>query len=271
MLTELVRTVPILRHPSAQPLPVDPAALSTPRLARLAARDGAHQFGTLGRGNHFLEIQADDRARLWIMVHTGSRAVGPAIQDHCEWEPLDAHSEEGAAYLRDVGWAERYAAHSRQRLLVEAAKGLAAVLGTRPEPDTYVDCSHNHVREEAHGGRTLWVHRKGAMPAALGECGLIPGSMGSPSFHVVGKGHRDALASSSHGAGRVMSRTEARQRLRRRDVRRQLGRVAYRDGPQLVEEAPGAYRDIGKVMRAQRELVRIVRRVQPLIVHKGTS
>lgn len=271
VLEALERHVPIHRHASRQPWPNGLAGDDLPEgLARAARRDGSVQLGTVGRGNHFVEVQGDDHGGVWIMAHSGSRAMGRAIQDHHGWTPVEADHAEGLAYLSRLSWAERYAAHNRQHLLLSAVRAVRdACPGVRPDPDTYLDCAHNNVRLEHHQGRDLWVHRKGALSAREGERGLIPGSMGTPSFHVEGRGHAPSLCSSSHGAGRAMSRTEARSTLRDRDVRRQLRGVTYRDGRTLREESPGAYRDIGAVMRAQRDLTRVVRRVRPVVVHKG--
>jgi len=273
ILSALASAVPIHRH-RRRGSPPDADGLPAP-LARLARREGSVQLGTIGRGNHFLELQADDQGRLWIMVHTGSRAMGPAIQAHHRalarnegrFEVLDADTDAGRAYLRDLAWAERWATESRQRALAATAHVLHDVLGFLPEPDTLVDCHHNHV-QRIDG---LWVHRKGAISARRGEQGLIPGSMGDPTFHVEGRGLADALWSSSHGAGRQMSRTEARQRISAADLRRRMQGVCFDDAraARLTEEAPGAYKDIGAVMRAQRDLTRVVRRVTPVLCHKG--
>lgn len=270
ILTEIARAAPILRHRDRMALPatLDPAALSRPALRRQARRDGAVQLGTVGRGNHFLELQTDDEDGLWLMAHTGSRGLGRAVQEAWDWAPVEADSEAGRAYLGDLEWAEAWAAANRRLLLEASVRVLASITGARPDPDSVVDCSHNHVRAmDLHEAR-VWVHRKGAISARAGEPGLIPGSMGTASFHVVGRGHPDSLASSSHGAGRVMSRVDARNRIAPQEVRRQLEGVTYRSRPDLAEEAPGAYRSITAVMRAQKTLTRIVRRVRPLVVHK---
>ena len=146
-----------------------------------------------------------------------------------------------------------------------------SVLGVDADPASYVGCNHTHVRREWHDGERLWVHRKGAIAAGAGEPGLIPGSMGSASYHVEGRGLSAALASSAHGAGRRLSRTDARRSLSAKDVTRQLRGVWFdhRIASGLREEAPSAYKDIGSVMRAQGELVRIVRRLRPVLSFKG--
>jgi tRNA-splicing ligase RtcB len=184
---------------------------------------------------------------------------------------LDADTEAGRAYLADMTWALAYADANRRALVDAALEAVAHALGAAPDPDSGITCHHNHVRRERHGGRDLWVHRKGAMPAADGEPGVVPGSMGTPSYHVVGRGHPDALASSAHGAGRALSRTDARRSISRAELVRQLGGVAFdhRRVDALRDEAPGAYKDIDRVMRAQRGLVRIVRRLRPLLSYKA--
>jgi tRNA-splicing ligase RtcB len=153
-----------------------------------------------------------------------------------------------------------------------AAELLRALFGVQRLVDTLVTCDHNHVRRERHFGCEWWVHRKGAASARAGEGGIIPGSMGTTSYLVEGRGAADALCSSSHGAGRAMSRDEARRRVSGRDVARQLRDVWFdeRSANELREEAPAAYKDVGAVMRAQRDLVRVVRRLQPVLSYKGT-
>ena len=283
LLSALPTHVPVMRRPAPGPPwsdGLDPAALSAPELRAVAVREGRRQQGTLGRGNHFLELQTDDDGDLWVMVHSGSRALGPAIARHhrARAEPgsgglcwLDADSAAGRAYLDDVAWALEYADCNRAHMLAAVGALLMAWLGARPDGESLVSCHHNHVRRETHAGVACWVHRKGAIPAAAGEPGIIPGSAGSPSFHVIGRGVADALASSSHGAGRRMSRATARRRISPDRLRHELSGVFFdhRRARQLVEEAPGAYKDINAVMRAQRRLTRVVREVRPLLSYKG--
>ncbi len=285
LLAGLYRTVPCIRHPRATmrdelPAPLNDEPLSHPALEQRKPRDGRVEFATLGRGNHFIEFQADEEGVLWLMVHSGSRAIGQAITAHhlAAARPantglpfLDAEEPAGRAYLADVDWACRYAGESR-RAMVEAAPALTAELfGAAAEWDTLLRCDHNHVRRELHFGEELWVHRKGAIAAGEGEPGIIPGSMGTASFHVSGRGHAEALRSSSHGAGRRLSRTEAHRAVAGGDFRRQMRGVWFdqRLSERLRDEAPAAYKDIHAVMRAQRELTRIVRRLRPVLVYKG--
>jgi tRNA-splicing ligase RtcB len=247
------------------PVGLDPEALSSPSLRALARREGLAQLGTLGSGNHFVELQADDDGALWLMLHSGSRGIGPAIRAHHARGLIGL--EDGGAYLGDLDWALRYADANRRRLLDAAVDAV----GARADEDTLITCHHNHVRRETHDGRELWVHRKGAIPAARGEPGIVPGSMGAASFHVEGRGVAGALGSAAHGAGRAMSRTEARRRISDRELARQLAGVAWdaRRAHLLRDEAPGAYKDIAAVMRAQRDLVRVVRRLRPLLSYKA--
>ena len=170
-----------------------------------------------------------------------------------------------ADYLSDVAWARAYARENRQRMLMAAAAALEP--SRQADWDTFLDCDHNHLEPIEEG----WLHRKGAIPAALDQPGIIPGSMGSASYHVRGRGCAQALWSSSHGAGRCMSRHLARQRISEKRLRRETEGVIWPRwlASSLREEAPGAYKDIGAVMRAQRELTRIERRLRPLLVFKG--
>ena len=281
VLSGLYERIPFIKHASGPPPPphVSPDDLSLPALRKLARRDGRVQLGTLGRGNHFLELQRGQEDDLWLAVHSGSRAMGPAIRDlHLRGVPgrgpfhnLEIGTEVCAAYLSDVDWARRYASASRRWMVDQVADLMGELFGAQHDEDSFFDTDHNHVQCEEHAGRNLWVHRKGALHAAQGSIGIIPGSMGTASYHVEGRGHAESLCSSSHGAGRVMSRTEARRRISKK---RLLGDVEgvwfdHRLTQRLREEAPGAYKDISKVMRAQRELTRVVRRLEPVLVYKG--
>lgn len=271
--------IPCASHVSARAaLPAELAQrpLSAPSLLRKQAAIGRVQFATLGRGNHFVEFQKDSEGELWLMLHSGSRGIGQAIRQHHgggdgEMRPIAADSEQGLAYLSDLTWALDYAKSSRHRMAEVVAEGMRELIGLAPDWDTYVDCHHNFVRKEQHAGAQLWVHRKGAISARKGEAGIIPGSMGSSSYHVIGRGNPDALCSSSHGAGRVLSRSAARRAISTRALAQQMRGVLFdtRMARRLCDEAPGAYKEIGAVMRAQRELTRIERRLDPVLVYKG--
>lgn len=260
-----------------------PGDLSLPSLQSFAETEGVHQLGTLGTGNHFFELQydADDR-RLWLMVHSGSRGLGQAIRaahgtcresGRTRLLSLEVETAAGRAYLQDMRWARRFAAQNRWAMLQAAGTAVEELFGWRILDETLFDCDHNHISEEAHLGGKMFVHRKGAMAACRGEPGIVPGSMATPSFHVIGRGVPEALCSSAHGAGRAMGRSEARSRISRARLLRELAdvHVDRRTVGGLREEAPSAYKDIHAVMRAQRKLVRVRRTLLPILTHKGVS
>lgn len=284
VLAGLYERIPHAMH-AAKTAPDLPEVLRDKPLANgaldaLKRREGRLEFATLGRGNHFLEVQGDEENRLWLLVHSGSRCMGPAIRHHyesrAERDPsglawLHAESDLGRAYLDDALWAAHYARESRAAMVNAALRVFGDCFGVEADPATHIEIDHNHVRRESHDGLSLWVHRKGAMGLAEGEAGVVPGSMGSESFHVEGRGCTEALCSSAHGAGREMSRSEARKRIAKRQLLREAQGVWFdhRLADRLCEEAPSAYKDIGAVMRAQHKLVRIVRRLRPVLVYKA--
>jgi tRNA-splicing ligase RtcB len=284
VLASIGRAVPARRRNRraaiSEPADVASVPLSHASLERARRDHGKLEFATLGSGNHFIELQADQDGRLWLMVHSGSRAMGHVIRDHhlARAQPvgqgyrvLDASTEDGAAYLHDVSWARRFADASRRAMAAEVDAAAAAIVNARLSWGTAITTDHNHVSLERHGGRDLWVHRKGAMRAGGGEFGVLPGSMGSPSFHVEGRGNEAALCSSAHGAGRALSRTAARTVVTAREFRRQMAGIwyDYRRTEQLLDEAPSAYKDIRAVLRAQQELVRVARTLRPVLNYKG--
>jgi tRNA-splicing ligase RtcB (3'-phosphate/5'-hydroxy nucleic acid ligase) len=285
LMAGLYGRVPANKHsrttmPAALPEALEAAPLSDPRLEKLKGRDGRVQLGSLGRGNHFLEFQADPEHQLWLLVHSGSRGVGQAIAMHhlaqagssgSDLKSLAAASDAGRAYLADAAWAQLYAASNRLAIVSAAAELLRGLFGVELDEDSRIQSDHNHVRRETHFGREYWIHRKGAQSARMGEPGIIPGSMGTASFHTVGRGSQESMTSSSHGAGRRLTRTEARRTISARQLHREMGTVWFdhRRTSSLVEEAPDAYRSIHAVMRKQRELVRIVRELRPLLSYKG--
>jgi tRNA-splicing ligase RtcB len=300
LLDALSHAVPAMRHPRARAAPAMPhdlatAPLSDPGLERLRRRDGAAQFATLGRGNHFLEFQRDEAdGRLWLMVHSGSRAMGPAVRDlhlrkaaadrtefimkrSCERfingpGGIDATAATGRAYLHDAAWARAYASASRFAMVEAAAALVRERFGVKTDLSSLIACDHNHVARERHVDQELYVHRKGAARAGDREPGILPGSMGTASFHTLGRGNAASLCSSAHGAGRAMPREVARRSIRPIDLERQMRGVWFdsRHAAALTEEAPRAYKDVTAVMRAQRDLTRIVRRLTPVLVYKAT-
>lgn len=279
ILRMLAKKVPIAKHESGSsslPDSLMSKTLSSPHLQAKKAKVGRVQFATLGRGNHFVEFQRDSAGELWLMVHSGSRGIGQAIREEHggakgALEGLIARSDEGQAYLQDMQWALDYAKCSRKQMVEKIAEGMQELLGLPAQWKSYIDCHHNAVRQEQHGGEGFWVHRKGAISAREGELGIIPGSMGSASFHVAGRGHEASLCSASHGAGRCKSRTDAARTTSVRKLRKEMRGIWFdtRIANRLCDEAPSAYKDISAVMRAQRDLVKIVRRLEPLLVYKG--
>jgi len=262
------------------PQELEPSQLSHPSLAAAARDEGRLQLGTLGGGNHFIELQADEEDRLWLMIHSGSRSMGQTICSHhmAKTDPagsglrvLDFDRSQGRAYAADMHFARRYADANRRAM----AKSLEAVaheiLACSLDWSTLITVDHNHAQRELHFGQELWVHRKGAMPAAIGAAGVLPGSMGTESFHVEGLGCQDALQSSAHGAGRKLSREQARKSVSHHALQRQMEGVwyDYRLSEQLRDEAPAAYKDIKAVLRAQTDLVKVTRALQPVLNYKG--
>jgi tRNA-splicing ligase RtcB len=287
MLAGLYRRIPSLRHgretlPTSLPTALQQETLSDPRLEKLKSRDGRVQLGTLGRGNHFLEFQAAADGMLWLMIHSGSRGMGQAITAH-HWEmaglrepkarllALDSTTAAGRAYLHDARWAEHYAAANRLAMVAATAELVETLLGFPADETSLIHSNHNHVRREHHFGSEWWVHRKGALSAGDGEPGIIPGSMGTASFHVVGRGCAEALHSSSHGAGRALARGSACRQISERQLLREMQGIWFdqRRAGTLLDEAPAAYKNVHQVLRAQRELTRIVRELRPVLSFKG--
>ncbi len=283
ILRDIASRVPPRRHHRSATVPLPPTSLPTDlshgSLAAIARGEGALQFATLGGGNHFIEIQSDEEGCLWLMVHSGSRAMGQAIRDHhvaraairsAGMPALDSATDEGKAYLNDAHWARRFADASRRAMAQRVAEVLAQHGSGPPDQATLISIDHNHVQFEPHHGQTLLVHRKGAMPAETGAPGVIPGSMGTFSVHVLGRGNPDSLRSSAHGAGRKLSRHAARQRITKSDLRRQMQNVWFDARSQnLTEEAPRAYKDLRAVLTAQADLAQVTRRLRPLLVYKS--
>ncbi len=260
--------------------------LSTRSLEHDRERFARSQLGTVGGGNHFVELDRDMEGNLWLLVHSGSRGIGGAIGAHhakaARAQPsgaghalgaLDAASEPGRAFLADLDWAQRYARANRRRIVALACEALSSRHGASPSGTERpaIDQPHNFLAREEHGDRALWVHRKGASAARPGSRGLVPGSMGTASYLVEGLGEASSFGSCSHGAGRVLSRSDARSRIGAKDLERSMRRVVFdrRLARALVEEAPAAYRDVGEVLSEQADLVRPVMRLEPLAVFKG--
>lgn len=246
------------------------------------------QLGSLGGGNHFIEICLDQQDGVWVMLHSGSRGVGNAIgrefidiaKERCAQWHIDlphqdlAYLPEGTKdfddYVEMVGWAQEYAFTNRAVMLDLVCHSLAAVVKPFTILDEAINCHHNYIEKESHFGQNLWVTRKGAIRARNGDLGIIPGSMGQRSYIVRGKGNAESYCSCSHGAGRVMSRTAAKKAFSLTDLVKQTEGVECRKEEALIDEIPGAYKNIDEVMANQTELVEIVHTLKQVLCVKGT-
>ena len=247
----------------------------------------ANQMGTLGGGNHFIEVCLDEHEQVWVMLHSGSRGIGNAIATYfIELARKDmarnmvhlpdrdlAYFAEGsehfADYVEAVHWAQEYAMANRQAMLDLVLAGLARHLPPFTVTTEAVNCHHNYVAREHHFGADVWVTRKGAIRAGEGELGIVPGSMGARSYIVRGKGNAESFCSSAHGAGRRMSRTAATKRFTEADLARQTEGVICRKDKGVVDEIPGAYKDIDEVMTNQRDLTEILHTLKQVVCVKG--
>ena len=255
---------------------------------RIRNTNNRKHLGTLGTGNHFIEVCLDEAGAVWFMLHSGSRGVGNAIGKHfIELARKDAelhqrnlpdrdlaYFEEGAQYFGDyvraVGWAQRFAACNREvmmtNLIATVRKAIAKPFEAHVEA---VNCHHNYVQQERHFGEDVYLTRKGAVSAKRGQLGIIPGSMGERSFIVRGLGNAESFESCSHGAGRVMSRTQAKQQFTVADQIKATEGVECRKDAGVIDEIPMAYKDIDAVMNAQKDLVEIVHTLKQVVCVKG--
>lgn len=255
---------------------------------KVAKANHVKHLGTLGTGNHFVEVCLDENDAVWFMLHSGSRGVGNRIgsyfielakNDMRQWfinlpDKDLAYLPEGSEHFRDyvqaVDWAQRFALSNRSIMMAHVVEAVARVL-----PQVFaaqveaVNCHHNYVAREHHFGKNVWVTRKGAVRAAEGDLGIIPGSMGACSYIVRGKGNADSFHSCSHGAGRTMSRTEARRRFSVEDHVQATAGVECRKDKDVIDETPAAYKSIDAVMAAQHDLVDIVYTLRQVVCVKG--
>ncbi|MCX7011685.1 MAG: RtcB family protein [Candidatus Sumerlaeota bacterium] len=264
-----------------------------PQLTKEIHDNAPKKLGTLGGGNHFIELQRDAQGKLWIMIHSGSRNIGKMMADHWmkaakratgrrgeaipgDLSYLETDSDDGRGYLSDMQWALAYAFENRMQMMEKVVEILADVAarqsGVRFQADLsqVINIHHNYAAPEEHFGRRVWVHRKGATLAERETIGIIPGSMGAHSYIVRGKGAEDSFRSCSHGAGRRMSRGEARKSISFDDMNRALGATRLRAGSKDVrDEAPQAYKPIEQVLRDQQDLVEVMVDLAPLATVKG--
>lgn len=245
------------------------------------------QLATLGGGNHFIELCLDENDDVWAMLHSGSRGVGNAIGQYFielarrDMEKVQmnlpdrdlAYFNEGTSHFDDyveaVGWAQDYAMTNRREMMRLVLKVLKARLPNFKITKEAINCHHNYVSEEFHFGESVFVTRKGAISAGVGELGIIPGSMGAKSFIVKGKGNPSSFCSCSHGAGRVMSRSKAKRLFNEQDLAAQTAGVECNIDKSVVDEIPAAYKDIDKVMANQTDLVDVVHTLKQVVCIKG--
>ncbi len=259
------------------------------RQPRLDRGETYSQLGTLGGGNHFIELCLDESQRVWAMLHSGSRGVGNRIGSHyidlakkdmrrhvhelpdADLSYFKEGSEHFDEYVEAVDWAQRFARTNRDLMMAAVFEALAAtkLLPRFTHGEVAVNCHHNYVEREEHFGASVFVTRKGAVRAGAGELGIIPGSMGARSYIVRGKGNPESFHSCSHGAGRVMSRGEAQRKFSLADHIAATEGVECRKDREVIDETPGAYKDIEAVMAAQSDLVEVVHTLKQVVCVKG--
>ncbi|NED74101.1 RtcB family protein [Streptomyces sp. SID9944] len=253
---------------------------------RFRQERAVRQMGTLGSGNHMIEMCLDESGSVWLMLHSGSRNIGKELAEHHIGVAQKLPHNQGlvdrdlavfvsdtpqmAAYRHDLYWAQEYAKYNRT-LMMALLKDVVRKEFKKAKPafEQEVSCHHNYVAEERYEGMDLLVTRKGAIRAGAGELGIIPGSMGTSSYIVKGLGNEKAFNSASHGAGRRMSRNAAKRRFTVRDLEEQTRGVECRKDSGVLDEIPGAYKNIDQVMRQQRDLVEVVAKLKQFICVKG--
>lgn len=275
-------------------------ATAEPRIAELTALaeradfdpakyagNWALQLGTLGGGNHFIEISLDEDDTVWAFLHSGSRGVGNKIAQHhiavatrlCKqwWIPLPdpdlAYLVEGTPefrrYIAELTWAQHFALLNREEMMDRVIRQLGEWVGTPVVEAERINCHHNFTKREKHFGKEVWVSRKGAIEATEGKLGLIPGSMGTASYIVEGKGFAPSLNSSPHGAGREYSRSAARRAFTHEQLREAMTGIEFRDSPDFIDEIPQAYKPIDRVMADAEQLVTVRAVLRQIVNVKG--
>ncbi|WGH21959.1 RtcB-like RNA ligase [Rhodococcus phage Trogglehumper] len=266
------------------------------RLEAKAERDGVdlshspkwrEQLGTLGSGNHFIEACFDQNNQIWLFLHSGSRGVGNKIaqrhikiaQDLCNlWHIPLAHKDlaylpqgtpQFTQYLKDLNWAQQFALLNREEMMDRFALEFTAWVGGSVAEEERINCHHNYTEPVTIRGEKVWLTRKGAIDASFGSRGVIPGSMGTRSYVVTGKGDATALASAPHGAGRVMSRSKAKKAFTPEDLDIAMAGIEYRSGEQFLDEHPKAYKDIDVVMEDAKSMVAITHTLRQFVNVKG--
>jgi len=280
IMNQIYKNLPVGFKHHAEPCisKLDFSRLTPEGLAIAEEKKALTQLGTLGGGNHFVEIGCDESDRVWIIVHSGSRGFGHGIAEHYMklaspngkasegFYGFDVDSENGKNYINDLNFTLDFALENRVKIIVSVMVSIGDIIGDDyPISGDMINRNHNHA--ELKDG--LWIHRKGATHAEEGMMGVIPGNMRDGSFIVKGKGNPDSLYSSSHGAGRVMSRAQAAKDLNYGEFQDMMAGITARTGVELLDESPKAYKDIFEVMRLQEDLVEVVCHVKPIINIKG--
>jgi len=246
-----------------------------------------NQMGTLGGGNHFIEVCLDESGQVWVMLHSGSRGIGNAIGHYfidLARKDMERHfinlpdrdlayfpegTEHFDDYVEAVSWAQSYARENRDQMMALVLAALRRHLPAFEVTSEVVNCHHNYVAQEHHYQENVWVTRKGAIRARDGDLGIIPGSMGARSYIVRGKGNPESFCSCAHGAGRRMSRTQAEKQFSTADLEKQTEGVICRKDKGVIDEIPGAYKDIDQVMANQSDLVEVVHTLKQVVCVKG--
>jgi tRNA-splicing ligase RtcB len=255
--------------------------------AEMLAPNWALQLGSLGSGNHFIEVTVDEEQHVWLFLHSGSRGVGNKIaqkyiraaQDLCKrrWislpDPDLAYLVEGdrefSDYIRALRWAQKFALLNREEMMDRVVACAETVMGADLAATERINCHHNFTEKEHHFGKDVWLSRKGAIDASAGVAGLIPGSMGTASYVVVGKGNPVALNSSPHGAGRNYSRSAARRTFSMDELRAAMAGIEWNDSAEFLDEIPAAYKDIDQVMEDAADLVEVRHTLRQVVNVKG--
>ena len=279
IFTGIYQQVPVGFSHNSQP--TDWAALGkldkTAALAEIFGKNGLFQLGSLGGGNHFIEIGADEQNQGWIVIHSGSRGIGHAVATHYMklasgtgkaregHYGLKVNSKDGQDYLKDLNFCLAFALENRMEIMRRVVKTICDILPGRADWDRLINRTHNHVEQK--GG--TWIHRKGATHAESGMMGVIPGNMRDGSFIVRGKGNPDSLCSSSHGAGRVLGRKNAKATIKLADFSATMRGITARVNQATLDESPFAYKNIFTIIAQQRELIDVVAHVTPIVNIKG--
>jgi tRNA-splicing ligase RtcB len=274
-------------RPTAEPRVAELRELAGCGQADAVARQWPLQLGSLGSGNHFIEVSLDETDRVWLFLHSGSRGVGNKLasrhikvaQEQCRRRFVElpdrdlAYLVEGEpefdAYIEALRWAQRFAFLNREEMMDRVVEQLGRFVGAEVQRLETVNCHHNYTERETHFGREVWLSRKGAISAREGQLGLIPGSMGTASYVVAGKGNVPSLMSSPHGAGRNFSRTAARKRFSRADLDARMAGIAWGRSDAFLDEHPDAYKDVDVVMADAADLVTVLHTLHQVVNVKG--